>query len=91
MRERWIAVVGSPRKRKNTELLVDYIIQGLKERNIEVDKFLLSSTNISTCSGCEYCMVTRKCKINDDISGIIDRMKELEVIQNFELIKKRYE
>jgi multimeric flavodoxin WrbA len=77
MRERWIAVVGSPRKGKNTELLVDYIIQGLKERNIEVDKFLLNSSNISTCTGCEYCITTGICNIQDDISEVISCMKEV--------------
>lgn len=78
MVKKWIAVVGSPRKGKNTELLVDYFIQGLVEKNIKVDKFLLSSTNITTCIGCEYCIKAGTCIFEDDISQIIESMKKAD-------------
>lgn len=78
MSEKWIAIVGSPRKRKNTDIMVDYVIEGLKEKNIEVDKFFLSSSNISTCTGCESCIKTGMCVINDDVSEIINNMKSVD-------------
>lgn len=75
MSEKWIAIVGSPRKGKNTDLMVDYVIEGLSERNIEVTKFYLRSSNISTCIGCGSCIKTGICIIQDDITKIIDNMK----------------
>lgn len=78
MKEKWIAVVGSPRKGKNTDLLTDYIIKALNEKNIQVDKFTLDSRSISTCSGCECCMEDGKCVINDGISKIIEAMKNAD-------------
>jgi multimeric flavodoxin WrbA len=78
MGEKWIAVVGSPRRGKNTDLMVDYVIEGLYGKNIRVDKFFLSSNNISTCSGCEYCVRTETCIIQDDITKIIDSMKRAD-------------
>ncbi len=78
MVEKWIAVVGSPRKGKNTDLIVDYFIQGLVEKNIEVDKFLLSSSNITTCTGCEYCIKSGTCIVEDDTSKIIEGMKKAD-------------
>ncbi|MFZ5969774.1 MAG: flavodoxin family protein [Bacillota bacterium] len=75
MRKKWIAMIGSPRKGKNTELLTDYVIEGLKEKNIEVEKYFLNSSNISTCSGCEYCIKTGACNIQDDVTKIIEHMK----------------
>ncbi|MGD9570005.1 MAG: flavodoxin family protein [Sedimentibacter sp.] len=75
MSEKWIAIVGSQRKGKNTDLLVDYIIQVLNEKNIMVDKFILDSNNITTCSGCECCIRTGKCIVHDDITKIIEEMK----------------
>jgi multimeric flavodoxin WrbA len=78
MDKKWIAVVGSPRRGKNTELLVDYIIDGLKEKNIKVDKFFLDSDNISTCTGCEYCIKTGTCIIQDDITKIIQEMEDAD-------------
>lgn len=78
MSEKWIAVVGSPRRGKNTDLLVDYVIEGLSRKNITVDKFLLGSSDISTCTGCEYCIKTGICRIDDNITEIINRMKEAD-------------
>ncbi|MDS0524242.1 flavodoxin family protein [Clostridium sp. SHJSY1] len=78
MENKWIAVVGSPRKGKNTDLIVDFVIEGLEQKNIEVDKFYLDSDNISTCRGCEYCISIGNCIIEDDITNIIDRMKDAD-------------
>jgi len=78
MGQKWIAVMGSPRKGKNTDLMVNYVIEGLNEKKITVDKYFLDSRNISTCSGCEYCIKTGNCIIQDDISNIIDNMKKAD-------------
>lgn len=74
MNKKWIAIIGSPRKGKNTDALVDYIIEGLGERDISVDKYYLNSRDISTCTGCECCMKLGKCIINNDVTEIIDEM-----------------
>jgi multimeric flavodoxin WrbA len=78
MGEKWIAVVGSPRKGKNTDLMVDYVIEGLNDNKISVDKFYLNSRNISTCTGCEYCITSGNCIIQDDVTEIIDDMKNAD-------------
>jgi len=78
MGEKWIAVVGSPRKGKNTDLMVDYAIEGLNKKNIEVNKYYLGSSNISTCTGCEYCIKAGNCSIKDDVTEIIDNMKKAD-------------
>ena len=78
MGKKWIAVVGSPQKGRNTELMVDYVIEGLKEKDIRVEKFILNSSNILTCTGCEYCIKTRTCSIQDDVTEIIDAMKKAD-------------
>lgn len=75
MNKRWIAIVGSPRRGKNTDLLVDYIIEGLQTKSIDVDKFYLDSNNLSTCKGCEACIETGSCIIQDNITLIINNMK----------------
>ncbi|MBZ9621444.1 flavodoxin family protein [Clostridium sp. FP2] len=78
MAEKWIAVIGSPRRGKNTDLMVDYVIEGLNEKNISVDKFFLSCSNISTCTGCEQCINTGICSIQDDVTEIIENMKKAD-------------
>ena len=78
MGEKWIAVIGSPRRGKNTDSMVNYVIEGLNENNISVDKFFLSGSNISTCTGCEYCIKTGICIIQDEITEIINNMKKVD-------------
>jgi multimeric flavodoxin WrbA len=78
MGEKWIAVVGSPRKGRNTDLMVNYVIEGLNEKDIRVDKFFLDSSNISTCTSCECCIKTGTCSIQDDVTEIIDTMKKAD-------------
>ncbi|MBB6216012.1 multimeric flavodoxin WrbA [Anaerosolibacter carboniphilus] len=78
MSKNWIAVIGSPRKGKNTDLLTDYIISGLREKDIVVEKFYLDNRNISTCNGCEYCISAGICNIQDKLSEIIEHMKKAD-------------
>jgi ribosomal protein S26 len=75
MGNKWIAVVGSPRIGNNTDILVTHIIEAQNSKNIYVEKYILNSRNITTCSGCEGCMDTGECIITDDMSKIIDAMK----------------
>ncbi|MCT4507414.1 MAG: flavodoxin family protein [Tepidibacter sp.] len=78
MFKKWIAIVGSARNGKNTELITDYIIKALKQKEIYVEKYILGAENISTCSGCEYCIKTGECNINDGVSKIIENMKSAD-------------
>ncbi len=75
-----IAIIGSPRKRSNTELLVDKVIDGSKSKvDVEVDKFLIVEKKIDYCKGCMTCCYpppgTGKCVIKDDMAQIIENMR----------------
>lgn len=75
MKKRWIAIVSSSSRYRNTEVLTDYIINALSKKNIEVKKILLGNQDISTCSGCECCIKTGVCRIKDNVADIIDSIK----------------
>lgn len=76
--KKWIAVVGSSRTNGNTSLITDCFISALREKNIDVMKYTLNSTYITTCSGCEYCINSGVCKYNDEFTQIINNMKNAE-------------
>ncbi|WP_432663683.1 flavodoxin family protein [Wukongibacter baidiensis] len=78
MEKKWLAIIGSPRKGQNTELLTDYVIEGLNEKNISVKKYYLDSKNISTCNACEYCIKESVCNIEDSLGEIINEMKSAD-------------
>ncbi len=75
------AIIGSPRKNSNTEILVDKVIEGCKSQGeAEVDKIFIADKKIEFCNGCLACMGAEPgelvCSIKDDMSEILQRMKE---------------
>lgn len=75
MKEKWIAVIGSPRRGENTDRLTELTIEALNKKNIEVKKYYLNSKNIFGCNACEYCIKNGACNITDDLTEIINEMK----------------
>jgi len=74
-----MAVIGSPRKGSNTEVLVDRMIEGYKSRTAaDVEKIVVTEKDIRYCSGCLTCTFpppgTKKCVLDDDMTGILERM-----------------
>lgn len=78
MGQKWIAVAGSPRRHGNTEKLMDFVIEGLSYRGIEVDRYSLGGSGISSCLGCEKCFKTGLCIFRDSVSDILDGMKAVD-------------
>ena len=44
-----IAVLGSPRSMMNTELLLEHVILGLRQMDVEVEKIKLKDLIINPC------------------------------------------
>ncbi|NYE58803.1 flavodoxin family protein [Carboxydothermus ferrireducens] len=64
-----VGVVGSPRRRGNTEYLVRYYLKQLtKELSTEI--IPLAERKIAACRGCRRCQATGECQIRDDFQGI---------------------
>jgi multimeric flavodoxin WrbA len=47
----------------------------LIERGVEVDALRLADMQIGDCKGCMSCLATGVCAIEDDMAGIIERMR----------------
>ncbi len=76
-----MAIVGSPRRGGNTELLVDRVIEGCRSRgNAEIEKVFIADRNIQYCSGCLTCTFpppgTGKCVLRDDMDILIEQVRE---------------
>ena len=73
-----LAIVGSPRKGKSTDTLVDKAIEGVKSKNPDcnVKKINLIEHNIKFCKNCLACRDSKttepiaKCTIRDDMDYI---------------------
>ena len=76
------AVVGSPRKNGNTDILVDEVLRGAKDVGASTEKIFINDLNIKPCqaSCSDYCKKEGSCRIQDDMSGLYDRLYDSDVI-----------
>ncbi|MCK5733669.1 MAG: flavodoxin family protein [Candidatus Latescibacteria bacterium] len=75
-----LGLSGSPRRRGNTELLLDRALEGAKERGADVEKIVLSELNIHPCRHCDGCARTGLCVIEDDMQELYDRFRTLDAL-----------
>ena len=76
-----LALVGSPRKGSNTDLLVDETIKGLEAGGHTHEKLYLYQYNISPCVDCRRCKKDDfVCVIKDDMQKIYTKMNESDLI-----------
>ena len=67
-----VAVVGSPRPRGNTSVLVDVVLEELALQGFRVEKVMLSERRVAGCLGHDDCADRRACPLDDDTADILD-------------------
>lgn len=76
-----LMVLGSPRKKGNSETLCNSIISGIEEKiDCSVESLYLHGRDISPCRGCGGCEKTGKCVIKDELTDIYDKVDHADVI-----------
>ena len=71
-----LALNGSPRKKGNTNRILDEMISGCVENGHDVEKYFLDKLDINHCSGCEICAKGKDCRFQDDGSLIINQLAD---------------
>ncbi|HWQ66393.1 MAG TPA: NAD(P)H-dependent oxidoreductase [Methanospirillum sp.] len=75
-----IGVLGSPRRKGNTEILLDSFLQGASEAGGECKKVVLTGLKYTSCRGCNVCHKTGECILNDDIPQVFEQMLNADCI-----------
>ena len=70
----------SPRKLGNTEILVVEALDGARNEGAEVEVFSASGKEIKPCDGCQTCIKTSKCHIDDDMQTIYRKLDDADGI-----------
>jgi multimeric flavodoxin WrbA len=77
-----MAIVGSPRKGSNVDILIDRVIEGVKSKTeVEVEKVYIYESDIKYCTGCGAHSIlqgSKDCPLGDDMDGILKRMQEVD-------------
>jgi multimeric flavodoxin WrbA len=71
-----VGILGSPRKKGNTELLLDVALEEARKNGVQVSKISLRDKVIAPCTGCQKCWKTGKCAIKDDMEEIYKTILE---------------
>ena len=71
---------GSPRKNGNSDILCDEFMRGAVESGNEVEKIRVAEKNIGFCTACCTCKDTGTCIIKDDMTEILQKMIDADVI-----------
>ena len=75
-----IGIVGSPRRKGNTEILTAHTLAAIKEEGLDTELISLSGVNIQGCNACMGCAEEERCSIEDDLFPVYRKMKEAEGI-----------
>jgi multimeric flavodoxin WrbA len=77
---RLLAIAGSPRRRGNTEGLLDRFIAGAEQAGAAVEKIVLARLKIGGCVACEKCFESGMCAIDDDFQKVYHKLIAADVI-----------
>ncbi len=76
-----VALIGSPRKAGNTDLVVDAVIDGARSAGHDAEKLYLYGRDIRPCVDCRGCKRGDfQCVLKDDMAGIYPRLRDADVI-----------
>ena len=67
-----VAVVGSPRPRGNTALLVDVALEELARHGVRGARIMLGAQRVAGCLGHDDCADRAACPLPDDAGDILD-------------------
>ncbi len=66
-----VGILGSPRCKSNTEILLDKLLDVLKSKGCEVEKIRLRDLDIKPCTSCRSCLRLGRCVVEDDMTRIV--------------------
>ena len=76
-----LALIGSPRRGGNTDILADQVLSGCRDNGHTTEKVYLYDYEISPCLDCRHCKTEDyTCAIKDDMQKIYPKMESADVL-----------
>lgn len=75
-----LGIMGSPRIKGNTDLLLDEALKGAESQGAEVEKIVVDKLNISPCKEYYGCVKDGNCVIRDDMDAIYPKLLDADVV-----------
>ncbi len=71
---RVLGIMGSPRLKGNTDLLLEEALRGAQSQGAEVEKIIVDKLNIAPCREYYGCLKDGNCVIRDDMDDIYPKL-----------------
>ena len=75
-----LGIMGSPRIKGNTDLLLEEALKGAKSQGAEVEKIVVDKLKIGPCKEYLGCFKDGNCVIRDDMDDIYPKLLEADVV-----------
>ena len=75
-----LVFLGSPRKKGNSEILTQALLEGVRQEGGVVEIIRLCDLKISPCISCGGCDKTGKCVVEDDMTPLYDKIISTNLI-----------
>jgi len=75
-----LGIMGSPRIKGNTDLLLDEALKGAQNQGAETEKITASNLKIAPCREIYACLKDGNCPIRDDMTGLYDKILAADAV-----------
>jgi multimeric flavodoxin WrbA len=75
-----LGIAASPRRRGNTETLLDRFLVGAESAGAEVGKIVVARLKIAGCVACDGCWDDGRCVVRDGFQDVYDKLVAADVI-----------
>ncbi len=77
---RVLGISGSPRTGGNTDILLEKSLEGARSNGAETEKIILNDLKMSPCQECVKMPDDGTCKIQDDFTGLYEKIKKADAV-----------
>lgn len=80
-----IGINGSPRKNKNSAIMLEHALQGAASKGAEIERFDLYSLSYTGCKSCFACKLKGgksfgRCAVRDDLAPVLDKILNADAV-----------
>lgn len=75
-----LGIAASPRRKGNSELLLDKVLEGASSSGAKTEKIVLNRLAIRPCQGCGRCRKNGLCYIKDDMQPIYKKLQDADAL-----------
>lgn len=75
-----LALIGSPRRGGNTEILVEQVLDGASQRGVSAETVWLHERRIQPIPYCRPCLDHGACLLDDDFEAVISKFAAAEAV-----------